>query len=279
MQKMMNSSIIYHYTKVKGTFFYLPLFLLISIALYLYTQDSLDAYSYAQIQKNTFFYLNSKLSQYPDLQSNLSETGDTLVAFSFLSLFVLYAPKVWEDLLSASLVGLLFSIVLKKIFAVPRPAAVFNTDNFVIIGKTLCGCNSLPSGHSITVFTTLTVLLLTFMPKKTIHKIVLCSFVLVLGLILVLARVAVGAHYPLDIIVGSIIGYISGLLGIFINQKYNIWSWINNKKYYPVFILMFITICFLMIYKEMHENLMIFSLSLVCLIISICKITTVYAKK
>ena len=47
-------------------------------------------------------------------------------------------------------------------------------------------------------------------------------------------RVGVGAHYPLDVIAGAILGYLSGILGIFINQKYKTWTWISDKRYYPV---------------------------------------------
>ncbi|MEO8238822.1 MAG: phosphatase PAP2 family protein [Flavobacterium sp.] len=275
----MNTNISNNYSKLKLSLFYLPIFLIIAIVFFLYKHDALNVYSYIQIQKDCFFFLNSALSQYPSTQYNLSEIGNTLVCFSFLSIFIIYAPKIWESLLSTSFVALLFSCFLKKAFAVPRPSAAFGNNSFVIIGKKLCGHNSLPSGHSITVFMTLTILLYAFMPKKLKYKILWCSFIVITGLILVLTRVAIGAHYPLDVFVGSIIGYTLGLLGIFINQKYNLWTWISNKKYYPIVILAFLICCFLLIDKVINENLITFDLSLICLIISIYKITTVYVKK
>ena len=80
----------------------------------------------------------------------------------------------------------------------------------------------------ITVFTTLTILLFAFMPQKLKYKILLVFFIITTGLIIVFTGVGVEAHYPLDVIIGSIIGYISGLIGIFISRKYKFWTWINN---------------------------------------------------
>jgi len=276
---IMNTYVINNYSKLKLSLFFLPAFLLITIVLFLYNQDSLSVDKYIQIQKSCFLFLNSKLSQYPSTLFNLNQFGDEIIFLSFLSIFVLYAPKIWESLISASLVSLIFSSLLKKIFAVPRAAAVFDNHSFVIIGKTLTGNNSLPSGHSITVFTVLTVLLFGFMPQKLKYKVLWSIFIVITGLIFAFTRVGVGAHYPLDVIIGCIIGYISGLLGIFINKKYKIWTWINNKKYYPIFILFFLICCISIINKITNENLIVFYLSLTSLAFSLYKIINAYIKK
>ena len=278
-KNLMNTKITDNYSKLKPSIFFLPLFFLITIVLFLYNQDALSANKYIQIQKNCFFFLNAKLSQSPHILYNLTQLGDALIFLSLITIFIVYAPKIWESLLSALLVSAIFSGILKYIFAVPRPAAAFDNNSFVIIGKALSGHNSLPSGHSITVFTILTVLLFAFLPKKLNSKILWVSFIIIAGLILVFTRVGVGAHYPLDVIVGSIIGYISGLAGIFINQKYEIWTWINNIKYYPIFILSFLICCILLILRIINENLIIYYLSLISLIVTLYKITYVYVKK
>ena len=276
---MINDNVITNFSKLKLSLFFLPLFLLVAIVLFLYSQDALYVDNYIQIQKNYFLFINSKLSQFPNILYNLTQFGDALIFLSFLTLFIVYAPKIWESLLSALLVSVIFSTILKNIFAVPRPAAVLDTSSFVIIGKTLSGHNSLPSGHSITVFTILTVLLFGFMPKKWNYKIVWSFFIISIGLILAFTRVGVGAHFPLDVIVGSIIGYISGLVGIFSSQKYKIWYWINHKKFYPIFIVLFLICGIVLINKISKENLIIFYLSLTSLVVSLYKITAVYVKK
>lgn len=275
----MNEKIIANFSKIKSSLFVLPLFFLLLIVFFLYSQNSLSLVKYVQIQKNCFLFLNSKLSQFPNTIYNLTQFGDALIFLSFLTVFIIYAPKIWEALISASLVSAIFSRVLKNIFAIPRPAEAFDNNSFVIIGRRLPGFSSLPSGHSITVFTILTILFFAFMPKKVIHKITYGFLMINLGIILVFTRVGVGAHHPLDVITGSIIGYICGLVGIFVSKKYEIWSWINNKKYYPIFILLFIVCSIVLINKIINENLIVFYFALISLVISLYKIITLYVKK
>lgn len=276
---MMNTNVINNYSKLKLSLFYLPLFLLIAIVLFLYSQDSLSTFKYIQIQKDCFFFINHHLGQYPNIEYNLTQLGDASIFLSFLIIFVVYAPKIWESLLSASLASLLFCSTLKNIFLVPRPSEVFDNASFIIVGKTAGGFGSLPSGHSITAFTILTVLLFAFMPKKLRYKFLWIFSVLIIGLIIVSSRVGVGAHYPLDVITGSIIGYISGLIGIFISRKYKIWAWVNNKKYYPVFIITILICCVSLIMKIINQNYLVFYLALISLFVALYKIIYVYVKK
>ena len=278
-KKDINKLIIDNYLRLKPSLFFLPVFLLITIVLFLYNQDSLSTDGYIRIQKESFFFINYYLGQYPNLQFNLTQLGDDLIFLSLLSILIIYMPKIWESLISSLLLSLVSSYLLKKIFSVPRPAAVFDHNSFVIVGKTLSGHTSLPSGHSITIFAILTILLFAFIPSKAVYKICWCFFIILIGSILVFTRVGVGAHYPLDVVIGGIIGYISGLAGIFISRKYTMGAWINNKKYYPIFILLFVFCGISLINKIMIENLTIYYFSLLFLTISLYKTIIIYVKK
>lgn len=110
-------------------------------------------------KKIFFLSLNSNLANYPSTLSNLTELGDALVILSFLTLFIVYAPKMWEALITSSIISAIIVCSLKPIFAIQGPAAAFGSENLSIIGKKLIGSNSFPSGHSVTVF------LIAFMPK------------------------------------------------------------------------------------------------------------------
>ena len=278
-QKTMNATVINNYSRLRPSLFILPILLLLTIIVFLYKQDALNAYNYAQVQKGIFFFINHHLGQFPHLLYNVTQIGDATIFLSFLSIFILYAPKLWEALLSASLVSLVFSSSLKNIFSVPRPAVVFDNNSFIIIGKTAVGAASLPSGHSITVFTTLTVLLFAFMPQQLKYKMLWVFFVVIAGLVVAFTRVGVGAHYPLDVITGSIIGYICGLIGIFISQKSKIWAWINNKKYYPVFIVLMLVCGISLIIGIINENLLIYYLALISLFFAFYKIMYAFVKR
>jgi len=274
-----NNRVIDNFSKIKKRIFIFPTLFLLIIILTLYYNDSLKINNYIQFQKNCFFYFNSKLSEYPNALINLTQVGNELILLSFLSIFFVYAPNLWDSLISASLVSAVISFLLKRFFAVPRPAAVFDHNNFNIIGETLSGKTSLPSGHAITVFTVFTVLLFAFMPKYQKLKSLWYLLFMISGLILVFTRVGVGAHYPLDVIIGSIIGYLSGLTGIFISRKYKIWNWIENKKYYPFFMILFLTGIIVLVSKIIANNLIIFYLALLFLSYSFIKIINLYVKK
>lgn len=278
LRNRINSNVIANYSKLKFSLFLLPLLLLISIAVFLFSQDALSVKGYVIIQKDLFYYINSKYAQFPHIINNLTQIGDAMIFMSLLSIFILYAPKLWESLLSASIVSALLSSVLKKLFLIPRPAAFYDANTFVVLGKKLVGHTSLPSGHSITIFTVLTVLLFAFMPKKRSSKIIWNLLIISIGLLLVFTRVGVGAHHPLDTINGAIIGYVSGLIGIFISRKYKIWEWVNHIKYYPIFILLLSVCSVIVINKINDENLFIYYITLLSLIISIIKISYVYIK-
>ncbi len=278
-KKDINKLIIGNYSKLKPSLFFSPIFLLIIIVLFLYSQNALSTDAYIKIQKESFFLINYYLGQYPNLQFNLTQLGDDLIFLSLLSISIIYAPKIWESLISSLLLSLIFSCLLKKIFAVPRPAAVFDHSSFVIVGKTLSGHTSLPSGHSITIFAILTILFYAFVSPRIGYRIFWSFLIIIIGLILVFTRVGIGAHYPLDVIIGSIIGYISGIGGIFISRKYNIWTWINDQKYYPIFIILFLICGISLINKIIIENLIIYYLSIVSLTISLYKTITIYVKK
>lgn len=276
----MNNTITANYSKVRASLLYFPFGVIITIISLLYLNDGLSANSYVNIQKDIFFFLNNKLSQFPNLQNNITELGNILISFSILSIFILYFPKMWEVLFSASLISLIFSMSFKNLLDIPRPATIFNTNDFTIIGEPAVGYSSCPSGHSISIFTTLIVILLAIIPiyKSLTTKILIQLSFITIGLFFAFSRVAVGAHHPLDVLLGCSIGYISAVLGIIINEKYPIWRWISNTKYYPIIILLLIICLVLMIIKITEQQLIIYYLASINLIISLYLITKTYAK-
>lgn len=274
----MNDYITDNYKKVSFYLLLLPIFIISAIIGLLYSQNALNVMGYLNIQKNIFYFLNAKLSQFPILEDNLTQIGDAFIGMSLLSILIIYTPKMWEALLSASLVSLVFSKTFKEIFDIPRPATIFDNDSFNIIGETLVGYSSLPSGHSITTFTLLTVCMFAFAPKKTTYRYLWFVCLILLGLLIAFTRVGVGAHHPFDVIIGSTFGFTSGLLGIFITRKYKIWTWIANRKFYPIFILIFLGCLIVIITKIIDKNLFVFYLTLLSLIVSLFIITKSYVQ-
>ena len=235
--------------------------------------------TYIESQKNLFLELNKILSIYPILAYNITYLGDALVIFPFIFIFLFVAPKFWEAILTSSFLTLITSAVLKIIFAVPRPAAMIDMNMFTIMGRPNILHTSLPSGHSMTAFMVITILLYAFMPKKMTHKVFWSIGLITIGLIIGFSRVAVGAHYPLDVVLGCTIGYIMAILGIRINTNLNWLYWMKNRRFYPIIMLILSVWAYLVILKLIKHNLVIFYLSLLALAITFLIITNKYVKK
>lgn len=174
--------------------------------------------SYIEIQTELFISANSWLSAWPWFWLNLTDLGDASVFLALLSFLIIWKPQTWAALLCAIPLCTLFSVFGKHWFSVPRPAAVLPHEQFHIIGETLMAHNSLPSGHAITVFAIVTVVSYFFVRTQNSRAKVMLTGTLIAGVI-TLSRVAIGAHWPLDILVGSCLGFIGGISGILLSQR------------------------------------------------------------
>ena len=275
----MNKTVAGNFANIKAALLFIPLGLAILILLFLYQHHALNANDYVQVQQDAFFFINAHLSKFPVIMNNLTQLGDELIFLSFLTIFLLTAPLLWEAMISASLVSLIISNTLKNFFAIPRPAAILDHHQFVIIGRTLSGHNSLPSGHSITVFTLLTVIAYAFLSNKKRYHLLWAMLLIMIGLLIVFTRVGVGAHYPLDVIVGSIAGFASGLTGILIAGKYPVWRWLYQPKSYPLLMILLLVCLIVIANKIIHDNLLVYYFAAASIAYSLYKIAYVYFKK
>jgi len=157
----------------------------------------------------------------------LTLLGDTSVALLLISPLMVMWPRAWFSVLLAVPLGGLYSVVLKNLAAVPRPAAVLDYTLFTIIGPVLTGHNSVPSGHSITAMAVAAAVLAALMPRprRWLHAVWMLGAVL-LGLAVCLSRIAVGAHWPLDVAAGAAGGWLAGLWGAAIGRR-----WQYPEKY------------------------------------------------
>lgn len=258
-------------TKISALIF--PTMVLVGIGAFLLSQGALfSAEKYVFLQKEVFFCLNQWLSQTPEIQYNLTQLGDAFVVYCLLSVLYFRFPKIWEALIAAGLFSLIASQGLKHLIDVPRPAEIFNSETFNIIGEEIVGYSSMPSGHSITIFTALSVLAIAFQPKQAnqLYKTLYYIGIVFLGIFLCFTRVGVGAHHPLDTLVGGAIGGWCGILGILLIKKYNALGWIRFKPSQFFFALLFLgRAIFMITYKIPQENLPIFYLSLGSLLVAI----------
>ncbi|WP_298270281.1 phosphatase PAP2 family protein [Geobacter sp.] len=101
-------------------------------------------------------------------------------------------------------VGIGFEELLKGTFQVPRPGLAIGLDKIIILGEVKLR-NSFPSGHAIFAFVTASTL---SWRRGTGWKVPLYSF----AALVAYSRVYVGAHYPLDVAAGAVVGVFTGFV-------------------------------------------------------------------
>lgn len=143
-----------------------------------------------------------------------TEMGEPLILLSLLVLRMRLLPEDMKTILLALLIGTLIVHGLKHLLDVMRPAAVLGSDAIHIIGKTLRS-HSFPSGHTATVFA---IAAFIFLRNRTNWR-----YGALLGAAIVgLSRVAVGAHWPMDVLAGASAGIVATVSAQYIASK---WAW------------------------------------------------------
>jgi membrane-associated phospholipid phosphatase len=154
-----------------------------------------------------FLHINGAAMWLPDVAwSCLTVPGDTLVALVLLLALARQRPAWVMATLAAALPATLLTHGLKHWVPVYRPAAVLH-DAVHVIGPVLHR-GSFPSGHTATAFVLATVVIAGL--RATGPSLAVAALALLVGL----SRIAVGAHWPVDVAAGMLIGWLSGLIGL-----------------------------------------------------------------
>lgn len=174
-----------------------------------------------------FLWWNGALASFPsEIWSAITLLGDAAVVLALFAWFLRSKPQVWAALLASVPAGALISVSAKHWAGVSRPAAVLDSATFNVIGA-LLQHNSFPSGHSISAFAAAAAVLATCVARPQRWR----DWALILGgllaaTIVAVSRVAVGAHWPLDIAAGAAFGWLAGLSGAALALHTGWWTWL-----------------------------------------------------
>jgi membrane-associated phospholipid phosphatase len=192
-----------------------------------------DTEFYTTSQTSLFLAINKILSVNPEFWLNVTMLGDVAVLLPILSLTILRNTRIWSSLIGSIPMALLLTHGDKLLFKIPRPAAIIDNSHFKIVGAALKGCTSLPSGHTLTIFAAVTILLkISVFENKVKHPVLWTILLTLVASVVAISRIAVGAHWPADVLAGAVLGSISGMSGIYLSDRYTSWwRWMNNVKY------------------------------------------------
>lgn len=135
--------------------------------------------------------------------------GDSLVVFSLALLLIGRRPLLLWILMFSAMVSTVVVHGTKEWALVMRPPAIIPADELTVIGTALKAV-SFPSGHTTAVFTMVALLCLQ-QGVALRWKFAL----LLLGVLVGISRMAVGVHWPIDVLGGALIAWGSVLVGYF----------------------------------------------------------------
>ena len=147
----------------------------------------------------------------PWLWESLTTLGDGRVQLALMLPFCLRYPRVFWALVVGALIAGALSRGFKVWFDLPRPAAVLDASQITIIGARLTA-HSFPSGHSVSAFS-FVVAWLALLGWRSLPIVAIAALA-------AFSRIAVGAHWPVDVLAGGLIGLIGGWAGLRLTRKF-----------------------------------------------------------
>ncbi|MBD3184143.1 phosphatase PAP2 family protein [Candidatus Poribacteria bacterium] len=144
--------------------------------------------------------------------SNITILGDGMLATILIILLIRRRPDVVWTIAVASILSVIILRTGKMIFNTPRPPMIFEEGSFFLSGPCYRR-NGFPSGHATTAFTIGGSLVMMY--RNTIFR----YAIFVIAGIIAISRVMVGIHWPIDILAGMIIGWVSSWLALVIVKQ------------------------------------------------------------
>ena len=168
----------------------------------------------------------------------LTEFGNAAILLIASIIPICYSRKFFRLIISSTLIGIFLSRGLKILLDIPRPGASLTREEFFVIEPILTS-QSVPSGHAFSLFLFLSCLVTSGMIKKNYFILLIFAFSFI-----AFTRVFVGAHWPMDILIGASLGFsLPILLASLANKK----SKILDALYLLIFIILIIIAFYLIL--------------------------------
>ena len=167
------------------------------------------------IDEPLFTFLNQSFSTLPaGFWAFTTTLSDPWVAPLLTFVIFFRQANFVRALLICAVIALISSYGFKYGFDVARPNHVFEQGQFRLIGVDIQS-PSFPSGHTLTIFTMLG--LVSFWNNVKLTTRLLFS----LAFLIALSRIALGVHWPSDLLFGALLGWLGAWLAVFLNSRFD----------------------------------------------------------
>ncbi len=222
------------------------------------------------------FHLFNGLSLYTGswLWANLTTFGDSLVVFSLALLLVERRPQLLWVLMFSAIISTLIVHGLKEWTLVMRPPGTLAPDELIVIG-TPHRAVSFPSGHTTAAFS-LVALLVLQRTLATHWKVALLAAAAVVGI----SRMAVGVHWPYDVLGGALIGWSSVLIAYYFAPRIA-WGVSDSAQRFFTVLLLFAAVSLLFYHDSGYTQARWLEMVIgaACIAASFRNVRTLFARK
>jgi membrane-associated phospholipid phosphatase len=156
------------------------------------------------------------------LWAGITDLGSAPCALALITPMLAWRPRWIASMLLAALPAACLTNVLKEIADKARPAAVLPLDEIHIIGKML-RTTSFPSGHTLTAFVLAGAVVLCVRRP-------LAWLMLPFAALVAFSRIAVGAHWPVDLFAGAACGWLMAALGVWWSTRWRFWESVRGQR-------------------------------------------------
>ncbi|GAA0761908.1 phosphatase PAP2 family protein [Ideonella azotifigens] len=179
---------------------------------------------------HALFRLGNQAAGGPDAWTAGIWAGLSVAGLGLSTLMVVMAlDRTRQAALAAALwcipVAALLTHLPKNLVRSPRPPKLWTADQLWVIGEPIVHSPSMPSGHSLTAFAMAT-LLASAMGWARWQQVAVFG----VAALVALSRVAVGAHWPSDVLAGAGLGLLSGLIALALAQRSPLQRWLNLPR-------------------------------------------------
>ncbi|KAB2970455.1 phosphatase PAP2 family protein [Zoogloea sp.] len=157
----------------------------------------------------------------PAIWSAITLSGSVLGALALLAPSLKTRPRLLAAAFLGAPLATLFSEGGKQAFDLMRPAGVLAAESFHLIGQKLY-VHSFPSGHATTAGLAAAVIVLAW--PEPAGRLRAAIGGLLAATLVILSRIAVGAHWPLDVLVGAAGGWTCGAFGVWLSGRLRFWQ-------------------------------------------------------
>jgi len=164
------------------------------------------------LNQGLFLFFNSWQHPVPGVVwAHFTTFGDAAVAMAMMLPFAGRRPDILWPAMIALVLGALLTTGLKDGLDVTRPPGVFPPGQIMVYGPVHIN-DSFPSGHTLTAWTLASIL---WMGLGSPWR----GLILALAVLVGISRMALGVHWPMDVLGGMGLGWLVGQVSIYLARR------------------------------------------------------------